>query len=74
MIGGDPHAGGLHRHLHVYIPTKIVVFLRYGVIALAFATSAHLGLNFLLQLAVLELSVARIAGTDTIIPQPASDL
>jgi peptidoglycan biosynthesis protein MviN/MurJ (putative lipid II flippase) len=58
----------------VYIPIKIVVFMRYGVIGLAFATSAHLGLNFLLQLAVLEISVARIAGTDTIIPQPASDL
>jgi putative peptidoglycan lipid II flippase len=53
----------------VYIPIKIVVFLRYGVIGLALVTSVHLAINFLLQLAVLESSIARTAaGRDTIHP------
>jgi peptidoglycan biosynthesis protein MviN/MurJ (putative lipid II flippase) len=38
----------------VYIPIKIVVFLRYGVVGLAVVTSIHLAINFLLQLVVLE--------------------
>jgi putative peptidoglycan lipid II flippase len=38
----------------VYIPIKIIVFLRYGIIGLAAATSLHLIINFLLQLVVLE--------------------
>jgi len=38
----------------VYIPIKILVFLRYGVIGLAAATSIHLIINCLLQLIVLE--------------------
>ena len=38
----------------VYIPIKIVVFLKYGVIGLAVVTSIHLVVNFLLQLVVLE--------------------
>jgi putative peptidoglycan lipid II flippase len=38
----------------VYIPIKIIVFLRYGIIGLAAATSLHLIINFLLQLIVLE--------------------
>ena len=40
----------------VYIPVKIIVFLRYGVIGLAAATSLHLIVNFLVQLMVLEVS------------------
>jgi peptidoglycan biosynthesis protein MviN/MurJ (putative lipid II flippase) len=38
----------------VYVPIKIVVFLKYGVVGLAVVTSIHLVLNFLLQLIVLE--------------------
>src|SRR5436190_22085422 len=41
----------------VYIPIKIVVFLKYGVIGLAVVTSIHLVVNFLLQLVVLERTV-----------------
>jgi peptidoglycan biosynthesis protein MviN/MurJ (putative lipid II flippase) len=41
----------------VYIPIKILVFLRYGVVGLAAATSIHLAVNFLLQLVVLERTV-----------------
>lgn len=40
----------------VYVPIKIIVFLRYGVIGLAVSTSLHLIVNFLLQLLVLELT------------------
>jgi peptidoglycan biosynthesis protein MviN/MurJ (putative lipid II flippase) len=43
----------------IYIPVKILVFLRYGVVGLAVVTSIHLTLNFLLQLVVLERVVAR---------------
>jgi peptidoglycan biosynthesis protein MviN/MurJ (putative lipid II flippase) len=38
----------------IYIPIKVLVFLHYGLIGLAVATSAHLLLNFLLQFIVLE--------------------
>jgi putative peptidoglycan lipid II flippase len=38
----------------IYIPIKILVFLKYGVLGLAAVTSIHLALNFLLQLVVLE--------------------
>lgn len=38
----------------IYIPIKALVFLRYGLIGLAIATSVHLIVNFLLQLLVLE--------------------
>ena len=44
----------------VYIPVKILVFLRYGVIGLAVATSVHLTLNFILQLLVLERTIAKL--------------
>ncbi len=43
----------------IYIPIKILVFLHYGVVGLAIATSVHLVLNFLLQLVVLERTVGR---------------
>ena len=43
----------------VYVPLKILVFLRYGVIGLAAATSAHLAVNFLVQLFVLERMISR---------------
>lgn len=47
----------------VYVPIKILAFLRYGVIGLAVVTSLHLVVNFLLQLAVLErIAVRRAAG------------
>jgi len=45
----------------VYVPIKILAFLRYGVIGLAVVTSAHLVVNFLLQLAVLERTAVRRA-------------
>jgi putative peptidoglycan lipid II flippase len=38
----------------IYIPIKVLVFLRYGLLGLAIATSAHLMVNFLLQFLVLE--------------------
>jgi len=41
----------------IYIPIKIVVFMKYGVLGLAAVTSIHLAVNFLLQLAVLERTV-----------------
>jgi hypothetical protein len=47
----------------VYIPIKILVFLRYGVIGLAVVTSIHLVINCLLQLIVLE-RVAAITEID----------
>ena len=45
----------------VYIPIKILVFLRYGVVGLALATSVHLAVNFVLQLIILERSVTLVA-------------
>jgi putative peptidoglycan lipid II flippase len=38
----------------IYIPIKVLAFLKYGLMGLAVATSAHLIVNFLLQLFVLE--------------------
>jgi putative peptidoglycan lipid II flippase len=43
----------------VYVPLKILVFLRFGVIGIAVATSVHMALNFLLQLFVLEWTITR---------------
>lgn len=43
----------------VYIPIKILVFLRYGVVGLAAATSLHLIINFLIQLVTLETMTRR---------------
>ena len=40
----------------VYVPIKILVFLRYGMIGLAVATSLHLIINFLMQLTLLEMT------------------
>ena len=45
----------------IYIPIKILVFLRYGVVGLAVVTSLHLAVNFLLQLWVLERTLASTA-------------
>jgi putative peptidoglycan lipid II flippase len=45
----------------IYIPIKIVVFLKYGVVGLAVVTGVHMTVNFLLQLVVLE----RTVGTAT---------
>jgi putative peptidoglycan lipid II flippase len=44
----------------IYVPIKVLVFLHYGLLGLAVATSAHLIVNFLLQLAVLEKGTAQI--------------
>ena len=44
----------------VYIPLKILIFLRYGVIGLAVATSVHLAVNFFVQMFVLERAIVRI--------------
>jgi peptidoglycan biosynthesis protein MviN/MurJ (putative lipid II flippase) len=43
----------------IYIPVKIIIFLRYGVMGLALVTSVHLALNSVLQLLVLERTIAR---------------
>jgi peptidoglycan biosynthesis protein MviN/MurJ (putative lipid II flippase) len=43
----------------IYIPIKVLVFLHYGLLGLAIATSAHLIVNFLLQFAILERVTAR---------------
>jgi peptidoglycan biosynthesis protein MviN/MurJ (putative lipid II flippase) len=44
----------------IYIPIKILVFLRYGVVGLAVVTSVHLIANFILQLLVLENTIDRL--------------
>lgn len=44
----------------VYVPLKILIFLRYGVVGLAVTTSAHLAANCLLQLMVLERTISRV--------------
>jgi putative peptidoglycan lipid II flippase len=44
----------------IYVPIKVLVFLHYGLLGLAVATSAHLIVNFLLQLAVLERETTQI--------------
>jgi putative peptidoglycan lipid II flippase len=38
----------------VYIPLKVLTFRQFGLLGLAIATSIHLTVNFLIQLAVLE--------------------
>ena len=43
----------------IYIPIKVLVFLHYGLLGLAIATSVHLTVNFLLQLLILERVSAR---------------
>ena len=43
----------------IYIPIKVVVFINYGLLGLAIATSVHLIVNFLLQLIFLEQVTAR---------------
>jgi peptidoglycan biosynthesis protein MviN/MurJ (putative lipid II flippase) len=50
----------------VYIPLKIIVFLHYGVIGIAVATSIHLTVNFLVQLVVLERTITR-SRTSTVV-------
>jgi peptidoglycan biosynthesis protein MviN/MurJ (putative lipid II flippase) len=49
----------------IYIPLKALIFLRYGVLGLAIATSAHLILNFMLQFVILERVTARKARPDS---------
>lgn len=43
----------------IYIPIKVIVFLHYGLLGLAIATSVHLIVNFMLQLIFLEQVTAR---------------
>ena len=43
----------------IYIPIKVLVFLHYGLLGLAIATSGHLTVNFLLQFLILEKVTAR---------------
>ena len=43
----------------IYIPIKVLVFLQYGLLGLAIATSVHLMINFLLQFLILERVSAR---------------
>ena len=45
----------------VYIPVKILAFLRYGVVGLAVVTSIHLCINFFLQLLILERTVGTMS-------------
>ena len=42
----------------IYIPIKVLVFLHYGLLGLAIATSVHLIVNFMLQLILLEQATA----------------
>lgn len=42
----------------IYLPFKVLAFLRYGLMGLAIATSVHLIVNFTLQLIVLERATA----------------
>jgi putative peptidoglycan lipid II flippase len=42
----------------IYLPIKVITFFYYGLMGLAVATSVHLVVNFLLQLAVLERATA----------------
>ncbi len=44
----------------IYVPIKVLVFVHYGLLGLAVATSAHLIVNFLLQLVVLEKNTTQI--------------
>lgn len=44
----------------IYIPIKVLIFVRYGLIGLAIAISAHLVANFLLQLVILERTISRV--------------
>jgi len=41
----------------LYVPAKVIGFLRYGLLGLAVVTSAYLFLNLILQLLMLELFV-----------------
>ncbi len=45
----------------IYIPIKVLVFLHYGLLGLAIATSVHLIVNFMLQLIFLEQATALAA-------------
>jgi putative peptidoglycan lipid II flippase len=45
----------------IYIPLKALIFLRYGLLGLAIATSVHLILNFILQFLILEKITAKSA-------------
>lgn len=47
----------------IYIPIKVAVFLRYGLMGLAVATSVHLIVNFVLQLITLEKHTSPIAAS-----------
>lgn len=44
----------------IYVPIKVLTFLRFGLMGLAVATSVHLVVNFLLQLIVLERITSRL--------------
>jgi putative peptidoglycan lipid II flippase len=44
----------------IYIPIKVLIFLHYGLLGLAIATSVHLMVNFVLQLIILERVTARL--------------
>ena len=48
----------------IYLPFKVLAFLRYGLMGLAVATSVHLILNFALQLIVLEKATAPTRAPD----------
>lgn len=47
----------------IYIPIKVAVFLRYGLMGIAVATSVHLLVNFVLQLITLEKHTAPVAAS-----------
>jgi hypothetical protein len=48
----------------IYLPLKVLAFLRYGLMGLAFATSVHLIVNFTLQLIALERATAPTRAPD----------
>jgi putative peptidoglycan lipid II flippase len=43
----------------IYVPLKVIIFLRYGLIGLAVTTSIYFVTNFVLQLFILERTIAR---------------
>ena len=52
----------------IYIPIKMLVFRQYGLIGLALAISAHLILNFFVQLLALERKTSMLHAQDLEIP------
>jgi putative peptidoglycan lipid II flippase len=57
----------------IYLPLKIVVFLRYGLIGLAATVSAYFLINFLIQFFMLEREVSRLSQAGDVAAQGRSN-